>query len=44
MHKLSVGGKENNEIERRGLCTDNFKTLIKEAKEDTNQCKHIPCV
>lgn len=33
MHKLSVRRKESDKIERRELCIDNFKTLIKELKK-----------
>ena len=29
--------------ETKGLCIENYKTLMKEIKEDTNRWRNIPC-
>ena len=29
--------------EGKDLYSENYKTLKKELKEDTNKCKHVPC-
>ena len=29
--------------ETKGLCIENYKTLMKEIKDDTNRWKNIPC-
>ena len=29
--------------ETKDLCTENYKTLVKEIKEDTNRWRNIPC-
>ena len=29
--------------ETKDLCIENYKTLVKEIKEDTNRCRNIPC-
>ena len=30
--------------ETKDLYIENYKTLVKEIKEDTNRCRNIPCV
>ena len=29
--------------EVKDLCSENYTTMKKEIKEDTNKCKHVPC-
>ena len=29
--------------ETKELCTENYKTLMKEIKDDMNRCRDIPC-